>query len=63
MQKKGIELGIRAPLETIQKAAAIAENSNKIGLALPQAPYVIRMYLWPVGDTLAWPLLTDWRGN
>ena len=30
MQKKGIELGIRAPLETIQKAAAISENSNKI---------------------------------
>jgi len=30
MEKIGLELGIRAPLNTIKKAAIIAENSNKI---------------------------------
>jgi len=30
MEKIGLEIGIRAPLNTIKKAAIIAENSNKI---------------------------------
>ena len=34
MEKIGIELGIRAPINTIKKAAIIAENSNNINYFL-----------------------------